>query len=301
MPEAPRWGTVRTLLRRAAMDPRTFDRIVAAAASPPTRRQALRMLAGGVLAGLLPGVTRAAQRSDRDQDGLFDDDETDVYGTNPDISDTDGDGSSDGEEVYYGTDPLVNANAAPAPEAPPDPVLITCSAVGVPCDSDFQCCAGTLCCWSGVSLSTRCTDVSATGWVCPGDTPIPAGGCGAGLVDCADGRGCVDLASDGWNCGACGVSCGLNQYCSGGTCVGLTCFDGTVDCGLGSCVDLQSNFYHCGSCGRSCPNETSCVNGQCIGGNMGGGGGDSPPSCDKEYKEPFGEPPPGEPTCDVFD
>lgn len=163
MAEAPRWDTGRRLLWRAAMDPRTFDRIVVAAASPPTRRHALRLLAGGFIAALLPGVARSAHRSDRDQDGLLDDDETDVYGTNPDVFDTDGDGSSDGEEVYYGTDPRVGANAAPAPEAAPDPVLITCSAAGVPCDSDFQCCAGTLCCWSGVSLSTRCTDVSATG------------------------------------------------------------------------------------------------------------------------------------------
>ena len=63
-----------------------------------------------------------------------------------------------------------------------DPALVTCRAAGVGCDSDFQCCPGTLCCFSGVSLDTRCTDVSGSGWVCPGDTPIPEGGCAAGLV-----------------------------------------------------------------------------------------------------------------------
>jgi hypothetical protein len=47
-----------------------------------------------------------AGRSDRDGDGLYDDDETDVYGTDPDNSDTDFDGDSDGLEVYNGTDPL---------------------------------------------------------------------------------------------------------------------------------------------------------------------------------------------------
>jgi len=46
------------------------------------------------------------ERPDRDQDWLFDDDETNVYGTNPDVSDTDGDGSDDGQEVFDGTDPL---------------------------------------------------------------------------------------------------------------------------------------------------------------------------------------------------
>lgn len=47
-----------------------------------------------------------AERSDMDNDGLFDDDETDVYGTNPAVADTDGDGPDDGQEVFDGTDPL---------------------------------------------------------------------------------------------------------------------------------------------------------------------------------------------------
>lgn len=47
--------------------------------------------------------------ADRDEDGLYDDDETDYYGTDPDEYDTDGDGSGDGEEIYYGTDPLDEA------------------------------------------------------------------------------------------------------------------------------------------------------------------------------------------------
>ena len=46
-------------------------------------------------------------RPDRDGDGLFDDDEVEVYGTDPDAFDTDGDGVGDGEEVFLGTDPLV--------------------------------------------------------------------------------------------------------------------------------------------------------------------------------------------------
>jgi hypothetical protein len=46
-----------------------------------------------------------SERPDRDQDGLYDDDETDVYGTDPDNPDTDGDGSDDGLEVFNGTDP----------------------------------------------------------------------------------------------------------------------------------------------------------------------------------------------------
>jgi hypothetical protein len=45
------------------------------------------------------------ERPDSDNDGLFDDDETNVYGTNPDVADTDGDGPDDGQEVFDGTDP----------------------------------------------------------------------------------------------------------------------------------------------------------------------------------------------------
>lgn len=94
------------------MDAHSFDRWTVAIARRPTRRATLRALAGGLLAGgVMPA--RAAQRSDRDGDGLFDDDEVNVYGTNPDLYDTDGDGSGDGEEVYLGTDPRTPGAAAP--------------------------------------------------------------------------------------------------------------------------------------------------------------------------------------------
>ena len=52
------------------------------------------------------------QRPDRDGDGLFDDDETEVYGTDPDNPDSDGDGIDDGQEVYDGTDPAVRSGTA---------------------------------------------------------------------------------------------------------------------------------------------------------------------------------------------
>lgn len=52
-------------------------------------------------------------RPDTDMDGLYDDDETDVYGTDPLLWDTDGDGVSDGQEVYDGTDPLDPASFSP--------------------------------------------------------------------------------------------------------------------------------------------------------------------------------------------
>jgi hypothetical protein len=45
---------------------------------------------------------------DSDHDGLSDSDETNVYGTNPNNPDTDGDGMPDGWEVNNGLNPLVN-------------------------------------------------------------------------------------------------------------------------------------------------------------------------------------------------
>jgi hypothetical protein len=98
------------------MDPCTFDRWTMTVARHSTRRTTVRLLTGGLLGGLLArrgSPARAAQRSDRDGDGLFDDDEVNVYGTNPDLYDSDGDGSGDGEEVYLGTDPRMPGAATP--------------------------------------------------------------------------------------------------------------------------------------------------------------------------------------------
>lgn len=53
-----------------------------------------------------PSDDNGTAQSDRDGDGLFDADETGVYGTDPDNADTDGDGIDDGEEIFNGTDPL---------------------------------------------------------------------------------------------------------------------------------------------------------------------------------------------------
>jgi len=43
---------------------------------------------------------------DSDGDGLFDTDETNIYGTSPSVFDSDGDGVGDGQEVYNGANPL---------------------------------------------------------------------------------------------------------------------------------------------------------------------------------------------------
>src|SRR5690349_19356025 len=103
------------------MDAQTFDQWTRTIARRPNRRMALRLLAGGLLGGVLlkPG-TVFARRTDSDGDGLFDDDEVNVYGTDPNNPDTDGDGIDDGQEVFNGTNPLDPNDPAPAGgQAPP--------------------------------------------------------------------------------------------------------------------------------------------------------------------------------------
>ena len=171
------------------MDAQTFDRWTMAVRRRPNRRTAVRLLAGGLLGGALArgGVApaRAAQWSDLDGDGLYDDDELEFYGTNPYVYDTDGDGWGDGEEVYYGTDPLAGR---PVGAAPP----LSASAGSCPAGS--------------------CSQANMQP---PADIIVTCSG--AGLVDC--GGVCVDLSSDAFNCGYCGYLCPPGGFCQGGFCV----------------------------------------------------------------------------------
>jgi hypothetical protein len=99
------------------MEAQSYDRPTSATAQRRNPHLVLRILGCGALAAMLSvgAVGIASARTDSDGDGLYNDDETSVYHTNPNIADTDGDGSSDGEEVYLGTNPLAaNAPAARA-------------------------------------------------------------------------------------------------------------------------------------------------------------------------------------------
>lgn len=96
-----------------------------------------------------------------------------------------------------------------------------------------------------------------------------------GLTDCSGT--CKNLLSDFWNCGACGISCGLGEVCSNGICVpeisvkgnaalalpGHCQAQGKTACGSG-CADLSSDAQNCGSCGNACPSQAKCLNGICV-------------------------------------
>ena len=164
------------------MDAHTFDRLVAAAARHPNRRTTLRLLTGGLLGVLLPGRA-AAQRPDRDEDGLFDDDEELVYGTDPDDWDTDDDFVGDGEEIWNRdqgldgpSDPLTSDGGDEAPpddgnQAPPPGQGMFLREICVPgldvCASPYQCDVPT----TRHTCSSTVAGVSA--WCC---VP-PSGGC----------------------------------------------------------------------------------------------------------------------------
>jgi hypothetical protein len=150
------------------MDAKRFDRLIADAARRPTRRTTFRILAGGLVGTLLPGRAARAQRTDSDGDLLYDDDETNLYGTDPFAFDTDGDGVGDGEEIYNrdnglggNTDPLVNENAAPPPPA------LVCGVNEMDC--------GGFC----VNYVTDPQNCGYCGRVCPFGTVCDRASCGA--------------------------------------------------------------------------------------------------------------------------
>jgi hypothetical protein len=198
------------------MDPRTFDRWTVAIARPPTRRAALRLLAGGLLGGLLsPRLARAAQRPDRDGDGLYDDDEVGVYGTNPDLFDSDGDGVGDGEEVYLGTDPLTPDGGQTLTGGDGCAAGLTdCGDVCVDLLNDpFNCGA----CGNACGIGNVC---NFGGCVVGTGEQGSAVACAPSLVNC--GTACANLAFDPLHCGYCGNACpggdGFAGVCSFGVC-----------------------------------------------------------------------------------
>jgi cysteine-rich repeat protein len=125
----------------------------------------------------------------------------------------------------------------------------TCGA-GETCDGSFRCTCGP-------SVGTaRGGRVCTTGQAC-----------------CASSGGCVDLMNDARNCGACGVTCGASETCSGGRCTcnttrgsvggGAACTGANSCCPSIGCVNLQTSTTSCGMCGRACATGETCSMGSC--------------------------------------
>ncbi|MBI4705064.1 MAG: hypothetical protein HY744_28490 [Deltaproteobacteria bacterium] len=125
---------------------------------------------------------------------------------------------------------------------------------------------------SGGDSDTATTPASSSGG---------AQGCPAGLTDCAGT--CVQPSYDPDNCGACGIGCPQDQFCSEGKCVGagaggsgLGCPPGLTDC-AGTCVQPGHDPANCGACGNACPEGERCSEGKCVGAGAGGSGQGCPP------------------------
>jgi hypothetical protein len=183
----------------------------------------------GVLARHGVTVAGAVQRPDRDGDGLYDDDETDVYGTNPDNPDTDGDGIDDGQEVYDGTDPLTPAGGNGG------------DGCGGACGPS-ETCVGSVCVAPAPSSNQLCA--------------------AQGLTDC--GGKCTDTLTSDAHCGACGNYCG--GICRGGVCsclaIGSSCVYGVDTCCNAACLN---GVCQCSPPRDVCADGSTCCSGVCGG------------------------------------
>lgn len=132
-----------------------------------------------------------------------------------------------------------------------------------------------------------CSAMNATAVECSGGECAPT--CSAGFADCLedDGTGaddgCETQLSTGVasgptfaRCGACGVTCSLDNAesaaCNSGSCV-PACDDGFADCNAESMNDgcetnQNTDTDNCGACGRACvggagTSEVLCASGEC--------------------------------------
>jgi len=126
------------------------------------------------------------------------------------------------------------------------------------CTSDSECPADRRCAtgWCDDGLG-RCHGLCAS----HGDNET----CLAGNTRC--GSRCVNLASDIWNCGACGHQCGFGgdqpaEICVEGQCVCPPEYTGS--CGQDYCTNEQIDGKNCGSCGNTCEPGALCCSGRCI-------------------------------------
>lgn len=160
-----------------------------------------------------------------------------------------------------------------------------CGSCGNVCNGNLVCSLGvcsatcamglTLCgnsCVDPQSNAAHCGSCNAAclnGQQCIAGQCRVGGGCPQGLTFCQGGMmggmmgtsGCVDLQSEGFNCGSCGTVCWNGTVCSMGQCA-QSCSQGLVACG-NSCVNLQSSKDHCGFCQQICAGNLACTNGQC--------------------------------------
>jgi Cys-rich repeat protein len=148
------------------------------------------------------------------------------------------------------------------------------------CDPHFDNCDGDPANGCETDLNADTNNCLQCGIVCllANATPLCKGGCvikscDANFGDCDKfpDDGCeVDLMSDPFNCGNCGVNCPQPNHatpsCDQGNC-DFACDQGWDDCdgdpGTGCEAELDADPANCGGCGNACQNGESCIAGMC--------------------------------------
>jgi hypothetical protein len=138
-------------------------------------------------------------------------------------------------------------------------------------------------CGSVVNCPTQCTGIDTCGGggalhycghpICMGSTCMDM--CPSGYTNCSDV--CIDTSANIANCGGCGIRCGAEGDCNGGSCqchgappAGMDmgalangCApNGCSYCPGPGCVNFQTDSMNCGSCGNVCAH--GCAQGACI-------------------------------------
>jgi hypothetical protein len=228
------------------MDARTFDRLTTAAARRPTRRAALRLLAGSLVAGLL--ARRGASSADAAQIDMIDPTSSDLLCAVQGLADCGGFCADVSADPY-------NCGACGRVCAAGD----TCSggACVAGAVSDIVLNDVSICAVQGLTecggFCTNTLNDSHNCGICGNSCPLGAyceggvclGGPCPGLTNCSGV--CVNVNYDSYHCGACGTVCPYPTVCCSGR-----------------CVDLSSDWGHCGACEFGCFAGATCVNGTCI-------------------------------------
>jgi hypothetical protein len=90
--------------------------------------------------------------------------------------------------------------------------------------------------------------------------------CGAHLSDC--GGYCANLDSDETDCGGCGLSCDVGDFCDQGVCIVGVCTDDGAGCSRDSecCSDYCASDGNCGCIptgNDGCASSSDCCSGHC--------------------------------------
>ncbi|MGI8476928.1 MAG: hypothetical protein ACR2OO_11220, partial [Thermomicrobiales bacterium] len=119
------------------------------------------------------------------------------------------------------------------------------------------------------SCRTACTpprDACCPGvgcvWLAEDDGNCGACGNACGQdMRCCNGQ-CVDPSTDGQFCGSCEITCAADQICRRGICA-ARCPAGQILCGP-DCVDPAADRANCGGCGAACAAGEVCQRGSCV-------------------------------------